>query len=85
MNQAQCTTLPRAAAQPGGQASQATAGFVGSIIRLPAALIETLLVWQERATERLALRRMDDHLLKDMGLSRADVEHEASIPFWRAS
>jgi uncharacterized protein YjiS (DUF1127 family) len=85
MNQAQCTTLPRAAAHPGGQASRATAGFVGSLVRLPAAIVETLLIWQERASERARLRQMDDYLLKDMGLSRADVEHEASVPFWRAS
>jgi uncharacterized protein YjiS (DUF1127 family) len=27
--------------------------------------------------------RLDDHLLHDIGLSRSDVEREASKPFWR--
>jgi uncharacterized protein YjiS (DUF1127 family) len=26
---------------------------------------------------------MDDHLLRDIGLSRADLEHEIEKPFWR--
>lgn len=46
-------------------------------------LVETLYSWQQRAMERQQLRQMDDHLLKDMGISRADVEYEASKPFWR--
>ena len=66
-------------------ASRAAAGFVGVLVRGPMALLETLLVWQERAAERTRLRRMDDRMLSDMGLSRADVEREASVPFWRAT
>jgi uncharacterized protein YjiS (DUF1127 family) len=27
---------------------------------------------------------MDDHLLHDIGLSRADLEYEVAKPFWRA-
>ena len=33
--------------------------------------------------ERSVLRSLDDAMLKDIGLSRADVEAEASKPFWR--
>ncbi|HEY2110627.1 MAG TPA: DUF1127 domain-containing protein [Dongiaceae bacterium] len=33
--------------------------------------------------ERRALQAMDDASLKDMGLSRADVEGELAKPFWR--
>jgi uncharacterized protein YjiS (DUF1127 family) len=39
--------------------------------------------WSERAAQRRRLRQLDDHLLHDMGLSRADVEQEVSKPFWR--
>jgi uncharacterized protein YjiS (DUF1127 family) len=39
--------------------------------------------WSERAAQRRRLRQLDDRLLHDMGLSRADVEQEASKPFWR--
>ncbi len=37
----------------------------------------------ERARQRRQLRRLDDRLLKDIGLSRADVEREADKPWWK--
>ena len=45
---------------------------------------DTVLDWQERVRQRHHLGEMDDHLLRDIGLSRADLEHESSKPFWRA-
>ena len=39
--------------------------------------------WRDRRRQRHALMRLDDRLLRDIGLSRADVEREASKPFWR--
>ena len=49
-----------------------------------AAMVDTLVVWQARATERGALAVLDTRLLKDMGLTRADVAREVAKPFWRA-
>ena len=46
--------------------------------------IETLLTFQERARQRHALRSLDERALKDIGLTRADVELECSKPFWKA-
>jgi uncharacterized protein YjiS (DUF1127 family) len=45
---------------------------------------DTVLDWQDRACQRRRLGEMDDHLLRDIGLSRADLEYESSKPFWRA-
>jgi uncharacterized protein YjiS (DUF1127 family) len=45
---------------------------------------ELLLIWQEREFQRRALEGLDDHALRDIGLSRADVVREADKPFWRA-
>lgn len=45
---------------------------------------DVLLTWQERATQRHALASLDARMLGDLGLSRADVRHETSKPFWRA-
>jgi uncharacterized protein YjiS (DUF1127 family) len=42
-----------------------------------------LLTWLERARQRRHLRMLSDHMLRDIGLSRADVESEAGKPFWR--
>ena len=36
----------------------------------------------ERRRSRKALRELDDRLLKDIGISRADAYRESSRPFW---
>ena len=46
--------------------------------------IEQVLAWLERARQRRHLQQLSDHMLKDIGLSRAEVEAETSKPFWRA-
>ena len=48
-----------------------------------AAVIEGVLAWVERARQRRHLGELSDHMLKDIGLSRADVEAEVAKPFWR--
>lgn len=44
---------------------------------------DTLVVWQVRARQRNHLASLNDHLLKDIGLNRADILRETSKPFWR--
>ena len=39
-----------------------------------------LLAWQERARQAQGLRGMDDRQLKDIGLSRADIERILRAP-----
>jgi uncharacterized protein YjiS (DUF1127 family) len=59
---------------------------VGEPIRLRdvlAAVIEQVLVWHERVRQRRQLQSLSDHMLRDLGLGRADVEAESSKPFWR--
>jgi uncharacterized protein YjiS (DUF1127 family) len=38
--------------------------------------------WEQLYAQRRHLREMDDRLLKDIGLSRADVKRIAARPFW---
>jgi uncharacterized protein YjiS (DUF1127 family) len=45
--------------------------------------LSLMLSWQERARQRDHLHSLDDAMLKDIGLSRADVEREVAKPFWR--
>lgn len=40
--------------------------------------------WLDRARQRRHLGELDDRLLRDIGLSRAEVGHEIAQPFWRA-
>ncbi len=62
-----------------------TAASFGKILREAAVrAVRTLLTWQERDRQRHALARLDARMLKDVGLSRADVDLELRKPFWRA-
>lgn len=47
-------------------------------------VFDVLLLWQRRANERHALASLDDRMLRDLGLSRAEVAWESRKPFWRA-
>jgi uncharacterized protein YjiS (DUF1127 family) len=44
---------------------------------------DLLVSWRRRAADRQHLLTLDDGMLRDIGLSRADVEVEAGKPFWR--
>jgi uncharacterized protein YjiS (DUF1127 family) len=48
-----------------------------------ATAVALLLHWHERARQRRALLSLDDRMLKDIGVSRAEAEREACRPFWR--
>lgn len=45
--------------------------------------ITVAMAWQRRQHERRHLSELDERLLRDMGLSRADVIIESSKPFWK--
>ena len=63
---------------------QSSEGFVGTVVRQLVRVTDVVLLWQQRAAERIHLARLSDHHLKDIGMSRADVEAEAAKPFWTA-
>ena len=48
-----------------------------------AAAVELLLRCWDRSRQRRALERLDDAMLRDLGLSRADVMREAAKHCWR--
>jgi uncharacterized protein YjiS (DUF1127 family) len=54
----------------------------------PAALMRNLWLWcltcQARSRQRHFLAQLDDHGLRDIGLSRCDAMVELDKPFWRA-
>ena len=45
--------------------------------------LDQLQVWLQRRQQRRQLRTLSDSMLKDIGISRADVEYETSQPFWQ--
>ena len=48
-----------------------------------ARMVDLLLGWHLRASARAVLAELDDRLLADLGLNRADVMRECDKPFWR--
>ncbi len=46
-------------------------------------VVDLLLSWADRARQRRHLAGLDDRLLRDIGISRVEVEAEISRPFWR--
>ena len=55
-------------------------GKAGS--RLVTRLFDRALAWLDHTRQRRHLGELDDRLLRDIGVSRAEVEHEISRPFW---
>jgi uncharacterized protein YjiS (DUF1127 family) len=53
------------------------------VLRQIVEAVDRLLIWYDRSRERRALLALDDHLLRDIGLNRADVWREGRKPFWR--
>jgi uncharacterized protein YjiS (DUF1127 family) len=47
------------------------------------AVIDLIFVWQERHRQRAELARMDQRMLRDLGLSAQDIASEAEKPFWQ--
>jgi len=52
--------------------------MVGYISRL----WNTLVLWQNRYTQRRNMMECSDRMLKDMGLTRDDIRREVSGSFW---
>lgn len=46
-------------------------------------MAERLQLWRERRRQRRALASVSDHMLKDMGLTRADAGRESEKQFWK--
>ena len=40
--------------------------------------------WRRRARDRAQLAALDDRMLADIGISRAEAEFLANKPFWRS-
>ena len=63
-----------------------TGGIVPARRRVPSTLsksFDVLLLWLQRRRERRQLAGLSDHVLKDIGVTRADVDGETRKAFWR--
>lgn len=46
-------------------------------------VFDTLCLWRERAWQRRQLACLSDHMLTDIGISRAEAWMECDKPFWK--
>lgn len=79
-----------AAPESSGRPGDAGSSFLGGLRELAAALgsalvrgFELLLDWQERSRQRHILMGLDDHMLRDIGLSRSEAEAEYRKAPWQ--
>jgi uncharacterized protein YjiS (DUF1127 family) len=64
---------------PNARAGRSAHPAGNAVSRLFGALRE----WRRRSKGRTQLATLDDRMLKDIGISRADAEFLANKPFWR--
>lgn len=46
-------------------------------------LVAAITQWSERRRSRHALARLDERLLRDIGLTPGEAVEEAAVPFWK--
>jgi uncharacterized protein YjiS (DUF1127 family) len=80
MSNARCESLVTSVVALRGEQT----GPARSFRRALSSALDKIYLWQERASQRAHLAALDDHLLKDLGISRAQAVQEAAKPFWRA-
>lgn len=59
-------------------------GNTGSLSGLLIRASDLLHLWYERSVSRRRLAALNEHLLRDIGLTEGDVWEEIRKPFWRA-
>jgi uncharacterized protein YjiS (DUF1127 family) len=55
-----------------------------ALAQLVSRITDTYSTWRRRTTTRFELARLDDRMLRDIGVTHNAVEEEVSKPFWRA-
>ncbi|MEQ8356534.1 MAG: DUF1127 domain-containing protein [Kiloniellaceae bacterium] len=55
-----------------------------ALLSLFFATARPLIVWQQRVKDREALKRLPDHMLRDIGIDPMEALEAARKPFWRA-
>ena len=65
---------------------RAWTGYGGTISfgRIAGIFIGLLALWRERSRQRRALKKLDDRLLRDIGIGSIEAGNEARKWFWQA-
>ena len=63
-------------AQMNTKAAVKAADWRSAVAGIAVSVLERVRVWQESARNRRMLEQLDDHLLKDVGMTRSDLDRE---------
>ena len=77
-----CDDLALSARESGAESTIDPSKWGSRLFTPLVAIWRALLNAQRRASDRRHLEAMDSHLLRDIGLSRADLQRELSRRFW---
>ncbi len=47
------------------------------------AILRTLAAWRDRSRQRRVLAELDERMLRDIGVTRADIAWEVNKSFWQ--
>lgn len=61
----------------------AARGVLDRIAGVATGAMSCVYIWQQRAAARRHLASLSDHMLKDIGVGRAEVDRESRKPFWQ--
>jgi uncharacterized protein YjiS (DUF1127 family) len=84
VNMSQIVTNQSPSRHDTSHATRSWSRFVHAVDDGLESVVDILLTWQRRHKDRMHLMALDDRLLRDIGISTADVDREASKPFWRS-
>ena len=56
---------------------------LGFLAAAPKRIADTLRSWRRRTRDRAQLARLDERMLADIGITRADAEFLINKPFWK--
>lgn len=62
--------------------SELAGSFAGALLQAPVTLFGYMVSWQQQAEERARMRKLPEHQLRDVGLSRAEVDTMLRKPVW---
>jgi uncharacterized protein YjiS (DUF1127 family) len=75
---------PIRASAPARAPAPAARGMLRSLAGSAATAQTLVAMWLQRSRARAELEQLDEHLLRDVGLSREQVLQETAKPFWIA-